>query len=194
MKMTIYLFFLFIIFMYACSSSKEDQVNAIRSLDTQNDSLSLVNIRLKASNDSFYIKVLQKLRNEDNSPEARFWLVKVVYLHNYPSDEIHRHLETFRTQLDGDTSLNNADSLYLRLTNYKEKILLIDQSIADKISNDVEGITYCFDSIKKVSTANLKSVFSKTIKEEQVNILYQTKARIEAVENKFLFLCMDKVK
>ncbi len=173
------------------SCSNNHQTNSL-SFQTMNDTLNVLNNRLKTQNDSIYKVLVEKLANDKTAQKASNWFPKTQYL-QYRTNEISSYIGKLISNLQFDSVKSVSDSLYIRLNFYKVKILSIDPEIDEAVNKNAEIITHKFDSVKQTTPEAFSSFMSKKPKEERLFILNQTLLNIKSVENQILIFCNKKI-
>lgn len=190
MKVSLFVFLTTVTLLFSCSNNREKKLVSLKAL---NDSLTNSSNNLKKQNNSFYRVLEEKLQNKKTAQTAILWFPKAKYL-QFRSNEIYSYIDAAISNLKSDSILNNADSLFLKLDFYKDKILRIDPGIYKHIKDSAEIITQYFDSIKHSKGQQLDLYFANKSKDKQLLILNQTKNNIEIIENKTLRFCNNKVR
>jgi hypothetical protein len=182
------LLFSIVIHLYSCSNSQNIKPF---NFNAGNDSLTILNNKIKMQNDSLDKILKGKLQDERTAQVAVLWYSKAQRL-QYETKAINTYIENSISNLKTDSVLNNTDSLYAKLDFYKGDILRIDPDISEAINKNAEIITYYFDSVKQSKSERFDLFLSRKSKEEQLFIFNQTLNNIESVENGILIFCNNK--
>ena len=191
MTMKVFLFILLttVTLLFSCTNNRDKKSVSLKALT---DSLTNSIDNLKRQNDSLYKLLEEKLKDEKTAQTAIVWFPKIKYI-QFRSTEIYEYIDATIADLESGSTLNNADSIFIKLDFYKDKILRIDPDIYNEIKDSAEIITQYFDSVKQSKDQQSDLLFSGKSKEEQLFILNQTKNNIEIVENKTLRFCNNKL-
>src|SRR5215218_2842526 len=108
--------------LFSCTNNRDNKSVSLKALT---DSLTNSSYNLKTQNDSLYKLLEEKLKNEKTAQTAIVWFPKAKYL-RFRSNEIYEYLDATISDLKSDSILNNADSIFIKLDFYKDKILRID--------------------------------------------------------------------
>jgi len=187
-KLPLILFLTLTIAICSCSHNNSGSV----TFESLNDSLAVLNGRLRTQNDSLYKNLEQKLQDEKAGQNASLWYPKAQYL-RYRTDEINRYIQTAISVAQADSATINSDSLYEKLNFYKDRILRIDRDIYESIKKNADIITGDFDAMKN-NGIGFQLYLSNKSKDEKLFILNQILHNIKTVENQILIFCNTKIK